>query len=78
MPAQSEQKPTITPAFIDLAAAGAYTSLCERTIRRAITAGELTGYRLTGKSLRVKLADLDTWAEARAMRADVDDDGRQQ
>ena len=67
MPAQSEQKPTIAPAYVDLSTAGAYTSLCERTLRRAIANGELTGYRLTGKSLRVKLSELDAWAESRAM-----------
>ena len=41
-------------------------SLCERTIRRAITAGELPGYKF-GKALRVRLADVDAWAMGKAM-----------
>nr|WP_217652199.1 excisionase family DNA-binding protein [Tessaracoccus bendigoensis] len=41
-------------------------SLCERTLRRAMANGELTGYRF-GKALRVKVTELDAWAESKAM-----------
>lgn len=54
------------PVWVGLAPAAERVSLCERTLRRAMASGELTGYRF-GKSLRVKLADLDAWAESKAM-----------
>ena len=36
------------------------------SLRRAISAGELTGYKI-GKSLRVRLDELDAWAMSKAM-----------
>lgn len=56
----------VVPLFVSLAEAGIRTALCERTLRRAIAAGELTGYKF-GKALRVRLADVDRWAESKAM-----------
>lgn len=53
------------PAYVTLTVAADRLSLCDRTIRRAIAAGELTGYKF-GKALRVRLADLDRWAETKA------------
>lgn len=54
------------PAWVPLSAAAERVSLCERTLRRAISAGELTGYKF-GKALRVRLDELDAWAESKAM-----------
>ena len=52
--------------MVSLADAAARLSLCDRTIRRAISAGDLPGYKL-GKSLRVRLDELDAWAMAKAI-----------
>ena len=54
------------PAYVPLAYAAERLSLCERTLRRAISAGELQGFKF-GKALRVRLDDLDRWAESKAM-----------
>ncbi len=57
---------TTEPLFVSLDDGGIRVSLHPRTLRRAISAGELTGYKI-GKSLRVRLDDLDAWAESKAM-----------
>lgn len=54
------------PAWVTLATGAERLSLCDRTLRRAIAAGELRGYKF-GKALRVRLDDLDRWAESKAM-----------
>lgn len=54
------------PVWVPLPVAGERLSLHERTIRRAISAGELPGYRF-GKALRVRLDELDAWAAAKVM-----------
>ena len=54
------------PAWVPLSAAAERVSLCERTLRRAISAGELPGYKF-GKALRVRLDELDAWAMSKAM-----------
>lgn len=54
------------PAWVPLSVASERVTLHERTIRRAIAAGELRGYRF-GKALRVRLDELDAWAESKAM-----------
>ena len=46
--------------------AGARVSLCDKTIRRAISAGELPGYKF-GKALRVRVDELDAWAAAKVI-----------
>ncbi len=56
----------VVPLFVSLAEAGIRCGLCERTIRRAISAGELPGFKF-GKAVRVRLDDLDTWAESKAI-----------
>lgn len=56
----------VPPAWVSLGAGAVRVSLHERTIRRAISAGELTGYKF-GKALRVRLDELDAWAESKAM-----------
>lgn len=70
MPANNRAaRPTNTttePLFVSLAHAAERVSLCERTLRRAISAGELTGYKI-GKSLRVRLDELDAWVMSKAM-----------
>lgn len=54
------------PAWVPLSIAAERVSLCERTLRRAISAGELPGYKF-GKALRVRLDELDAWALSKAM-----------
>lgn len=63
MPAQTKPPATL---YVSLDDGGTRTSLHPRTLRRAITAGELTGYRF-GKALRVRLDELDAWAASKAM-----------
>lgn len=67
--------PHPAPAWLTLDAGGTYLGIHPRTIRRAIARGELTGYMFgkptaSGpgmKGVRVKLAELEAWAESRAM-----------
>lgn len=54
------------PAWVPLSTGAERVSLCERTLRRAISAGELPGYKF-GKALRVRLDELDAWAMSKAM-----------
>lgn len=42
-----------------LLAAAEYADVCERTLRRMIARGELTGYRLGKRMIRVDLDELD-------------------
>lgn len=56
----------VPPLYVSLYEAGVRCGLHERTIRRAITAGELRGFKF-GKALRVRLDELDLWAESKAM-----------
>lgn len=58
--------PDPAPRYITIPAAAGYLSLCDRTIRRAISRGELRGFKF-GKALRVRIDELDEWAEKRAM-----------
>jgi excisionase family DNA binding protein len=46
--------------YASLADAAAYVDCNERTLRRHIAAGELTGYRL-GRVIRIDLNELDAW-----------------
>ena len=63
------------PAFVTLDAGGAYLGVHPVTIRRAISRGELPGYAFGKpgtngpgmKGVRVRLADLDAWAESRTI-----------
>ncbi|MCG7269537.1 helix-turn-helix domain-containing protein [Corynebacterium amycolatum] len=43
-------------------------AISEKTIRRMINAGELTGYYPTPRTLRVDMLELDTLLESRATR----------
>ncbi len=52
--------------YVSLYEAGARVGLHDRTIRRAIQAGEIRGFKF-GKALRVRLDELDAWAESKAM-----------
>lgn len=53
-------------AWVPLSAGAERLSLCERTLRRAISAGELPGYKF-GKALRVRVDELDAWAAAKVI-----------
>lgn len=58
-----------TPTHGQLAtldAAAARVSLHPRTLRRAIAAGELAGFKF-GAAVRVDLLDLDRWIESKAV-----------
>jgi excisionase family DNA binding protein len=46
--------------YASLAKAAQYADCNERTLRRHIASGELTGYRL-GRVIRVDLNELDEW-----------------
>lgn len=46
--------------LISLEAASQYADVSERTVRRWITSGRLTGYRVGVKLLRVDVDELDT------------------
>jgi excisionase family DNA binding protein len=46
--------------YASLAKAAAYADCNERTLRRHIAKGELTGYRL-GRVIRIDLNELDAW-----------------
>lgn len=45
--------------LITLAAAAEHLGTCRRTIRRRIAAGDLIGYRLGPRMIRVDLAEVD-------------------
>ncbi len=57
---------TEPPTYVALPVAAERLSLCDRTIRRAISAGELPGYKF-GKAIRVRLDELDAWAASKAV-----------
>jgi excisionase family DNA binding protein len=46
--------------YASLAKAAAYADCNERTLRRHIASGDLTGYRL-GRVIRIDLNELDAW-----------------
>jgi excisionase family DNA binding protein len=46
--------------YVSLAKAAEYCDCNERTLRRHIASGELTGYRL-GRVIRIDLNELDAW-----------------
>jgi excisionase family DNA binding protein len=61
--AQLTSTPTHTSAgrrYASLAKAAVYADCNERTLRRHIAAGDLTGYRL-GRVIRIDLNELDAW-----------------
>jgi excisionase family DNA binding protein len=54
---------TTSPRYLSLAEAGAITSFCERTLRRAIAAKTLRAHHV-GRNVRIELAELQRWMEA--------------
>jgi excisionase family DNA binding protein len=50
---------TATSAYVSLVEAGDVLGVHSRTIRRYISEGRLTGYRIGPRLVKVKLADLD-------------------
>ena len=59
-------QPVEGPVWIPVPQGAERVSLCDRTIRRAIAAGELPGYKF-GKALRVRVDELDAWATAKVI-----------
>jgi hypothetical protein len=57
---QVTTSPTTGPRYASLAGAGEYADINPKTIRRLIARGELTGYRLGTRVLRVDLNELDS------------------
>lgn len=55
-------KPTRS-RFISLAEAAEYLSVTDRTVRNLIARGDLTGYRLGSRTLRVDAHELDSLLE---------------
>lgn len=51
---------------ITVQAGGDRHGLHPRTIRRAISAGELPGYKI-GRALRVRVDELDAWVRSKAI-----------
>lgn len=47
------------PQYVTLGDAAEYLSVTERTIRNYVSRGELSGYRLGGRSVRVLQHELD-------------------
>jgi excisionase family DNA binding protein len=52
--------PTKERRYVALSKAAQYADCNERTLRRAIASGGLTGYRV-GVSIRIDLNELDAW-----------------
>lgn len=50
---------TTAPRYVPLNEAADYATLSERTIRRYITQGLLTGYRIGPRQIRIDLNELD-------------------
>ena len=59
-------KNTTEAWFSSLQDAAERINLHPRTLRRAIDAGDLPAYKF-GSALRVRLDDLDAWAESKAI-----------
>jgi len=57
---------TTPAAYLTLDGAAAELALSERTIRRAIAAGDLPAYKV-GKSVRIRRADLEAWLESKRL-----------
>ena len=60
--ADTAQRATGTRRLVGLAAAAAYADVSTRTLRRYISQGRLTGYRVGPRLLKVDLNDLDRLA----------------
>lgn len=60
------QKAEDAPVFIPLSSASPMVGLCDRTLRRAISNGELPGYKV-GRALRVRVDELDRWMQSKAI-----------
>lgn len=56
---RSRRHPQQQPAYLGIPEAAAYLGVDDKTIRRAIAAGRLPGYRLGRKLIKVKPADLE-------------------
>jgi excisionase family DNA binding protein len=57
-------------AYVSVAEGAEYLNLSEKTLRRLIARGKLTGYRFGPRILRVKVADLDSIFTADSARRD--------
>lgn len=56
LPLAAEQ----APRYVPLADGARYATVCTRTLRRWIAAGDLTGYRAGPRLIRVDLNELDS------------------
>lgn len=56
------KRPSTTQRYADLATAAEYLSVTPKTIRRMISRGELTGYRIGPRTLRVDLNEVQALA----------------
>lgn len=58
------------PRYASLAEAASYARIHPKTLRRRIDAGELTGYRLGSRILRVDLDEVDAMLQPNAKTAE--------
>jgi excisionase family DNA binding protein len=49
----------IRPAYLGIPEAAAFLDVDHKTVRRLITAGQLPGYRLGKRLIKLKVADLE-------------------
>lgn len=68
MPSIATPTPATAGAFTAINDAAAVVGLHPRTLRRAISNGELPAYKF-GKALRIRVVDLDRWADSKRMPA---------
>lgn len=59
MPTSVKNRP-VERRYVSMARAAEYAGCHERTLRRHIASGELTGYRL-GRVIRIDLNELEAW-----------------
>jgi excisionase family DNA binding protein len=66
MPEKATTTSADAPAYLPLAAAAEGLHLHPITLRRAISAGELAGFKF-GSAVRVRVTDLERWAASKAI-----------
>jgi excisionase family DNA binding protein len=62
MPAHAQKMTPTRRRLASLATAAEHLGVCTRTVRRLISNGELTGYRIGPRAIRVDLNEVDELA----------------
>lgn len=63
----SKSVTTLDTNLVSLGDAASMLGFHERTIRRAISAGQLTGYAFGARAIRVRVSDLERWVESKTI-----------